>query len=861
MQNFVLSFLLCIAFNLDAQIEVSNYFVGNIDCTRDKGFVNILEVGGGKSPYNYQWSNGSSTENVTNLTEGSYSVTIYDSNIPPKAGFATFEIKADTIMPFANAGGDKNLTCSVTEVVLDGTGSSSNSYRWSTPNGVFSNTFPLANIIAKAPGTYMLKVVNPNTGCFDSDTVLVSQSADMPIADAGTAKTLFCSNPELQLDGTGSSSGLPGYTYEWQNLTGSGIVSGGNSLTPTVDQSGKFWLKVINQNTGCFSIGSVDVVEDVNNLKAYFPQPLVHINCEYDTLPLHLVVDPIGGNFTYQWQTWGTPMGHIISGQGTPDILVDSAGTYVVTVTNTQNGCKDIESLGIEYYFSTPVINASNDVFLGCDNIGSANLKVFNLAGGTPAAESLYYWYDQDGNWLNPYKQSDIVVNEAGQYIVKVFDCLSKCFDVDTVYVFTKETFAQVAQVSDTLTCLEPIISLDASNSINGVGYALFWSTLDGHLLGDLNSPIIQTDSDGIYKLVIQNIQFGCADTAYVIVTSNITAPTAITLSEQILPCNPHSILLNGIGCSIGTNIQYTWTTSNGHILEGHQNLSPKIDETGLYTLTVLDKRNGCTSSSTTLVEDPPAFSIGAEVKATSCNGSEDGSIKGIAFPELEWSLAGSAFSLNAFFKNLGAGSYELLAKDSFGCLENLALMVEEPGQAWVNLGDDLAIEAGNDTVLIFTTNIPDDFISSIQWHENGISQCSGCEILSINPSVESIYELTVVDSNGCVAQDALTVKMLDAEVYVPNAFTPNGDGQNDYFLVFSNDKGRSIKSFQVFSRWGELMFENEDILPNVELEGWDGMFRGKQSPEGIYIWHMVIIEEDKTIRHQTGDILLIRNH
>ena len=850
--------------NTQVEIAVLNVTKGNVNCIRDKGFIILNEIGGGKPPYTYQWSNGATTKDISNLDLGVYSLVIHDSNNPPFVGNENYEIKADTLHPIANAGPDKQLSCSITQVVLNATGSSplsvAQSY-WSTPNGYVSNTFPYPNAIAKAPGLYILKTERSNTGCVDYDTVLVTQTLDMPIANAGPPQILYCTNPEIKLDGSGSSTGIPGYAYFWKKLLSTGIVSGEDTPIATVDQPGNYLLKVTNQATGCFTITSVDVLEDVNKPKAYFDQQPVHINCEHNPLPLHLTVEPFGGTFTYQWGIWGVPVGHIVSGQGTPDIVVDSSGNYTVKVTNTQNGCTDFESWGVDYFFETPIVSAGSDVFLGCDNTTIPILNAINLPGSTPDLENSYYWYDELGNWLNPYKESGIYALHGGRYIVKSVHFLSKCFDTDTVYVLSSDHYAQVANKYDTLNCATPIVTLDALASASGNGFILQWATLNGHILGNPTTPIIQVDSIGYYSLIISDTIHGCSDTTFAFVFANYTPPAVEVVSEQVLPCNPNAVHLHGNGSALGSVYQYNWSTPNGNIVSGAQGLNPVVDKVGTYTLSVLDNRNGCTASLNTMVVEPNEFFVEAEATACTCYGIDDGRILGLAPSDVLWALNGDDFSLNPDFDNLGSGEYLVQAKDSFGCVKTLNLWVSEPASIWVELGADFAVEASNDTILQFDSNIPDGFLSSIEWQEDGFSLCQGCEVLPIAPVKESIYNVFLTDKNGCVASDVLKVKILDASIYVPNAFSPNSSHSNTRFMLYSNNNALLIKSFQVYSRWGELIYERSNLLPNTESEGWDGTFKGKLVQEGVYIWTAVIQQEDKEAKHYSGDILLIQTH
>jgi gliding motility-associated-like protein len=93
-------------------------------------------------------------------------------------------------------------------------------------------------------------------------------------------------------------------------------------------------------------------------------------------------------------------------------------------------------------------------------------------------------------------------------------------------------------------------------------------------------------------------------------------------------------------------------------------------------------------------------------------------------------------------------------------------------------------------------------------------------------------YRVTVSDSHGCLGSDSVQLKNCDSTLFVPDAFSPNGDGVNDVFRVVSSGDNITNFSMQVFDRWGDLVFESSDIN-----KGWDGQLRNQLAPAGTYVW------------------------
>jgi gliding motility-associated-like protein len=118
-------------------------------------------------------------------------------------------------------------------------------------------------------------------------------------------------------------------------------------------------------------------------------------------------------------------------------------------------------------------------------------------------------------------------------------------------------------------------------------------------------------------------------------------------------------------------------------------------------------------------------------------------------------------------------------------------------------------------------------------------------------------YPIQLTSSAGC---DSLVTLNLDFyKVFTPNAFSPNGDGVNDYFSILGEADLVEIKSLQVFDKWGNLAYFGEHLPPDQASSGWDGTFRGSLSSTGIYVYTAVLIMDDGQERRLSGSVSLIR--
>ena len=196
------------------------------------------------------------------------------------------------------------------------------------------------------------------------------------------------------------------------------------------------------------------------------------------------------------------------------------------------------------------------------------------------------------------------------------------------------------------------------------------------------------------------------------------------------------------------------------------------------------------------------------------------------------------------------------------------SLQVDSIGIYWVSVQDQQGCK-GADTIRITSVEPPPSgFLSA----DTSICQYGKLTIAplvsfatyswsdlstgsSITISSPGIYELTVTDSNGCVGADSIVVtgKECMLGLYVPNAFTPNGDGHNDVFRPLLYGNIESIH-FAVFSRWGAKVFET-----TIPMEGWDGMVGGVLQPAGTFVWYCEYQLEGQRMMMAKGTVILIR--
>jgi hypothetical protein len=248
--DYIVPNALFLDFNGPPPVEAGISASTNVSCNGGNNGSATVSASGGIPPYTYLWSNGQTGETAANLIAGNYIVTVTGAS---GSGTTTASVIISqpatlNILPTVSGSIDcENSEVIVTANVTGGTGAYD--YAWS--NGGTGNSS-----LYTAPGVYSLTVTDAND-CTKSATFSINSNLNSPTAAAFANEAISCSNSSVTLSGTGSSTGAS-FTYLWSTIDGS-IVSGQNSLNPTVNECGTYTLTVTNATNGCTAQASVEV--------------------------------------------------------------------------------------------------------------------------------------------------------------------------------------------------------------------------------------------------------------------------------------------------------------------------------------------------------------------------------------------------------------------------------------------------------------------------------------------------------------------------------------------------------------------------------------------------------------------------
>ena len=319
---------------------------------------------------------------------------------------------------------------------------------------------------------------------------------------------------------------------------------------------------------------------------------------------------------------------------------------------------------------------------------------------------------------------------------------------------------------------------------------------------------------------------------------------------DGVMPyCEEESLTL-----FVGDYETYTWSN-------GSSNSNLQTNEAGTYSVTVTDLE-GCISTGVVDVPSPNIIEADLEVNSPGCLDKNFGNLEintplGIG-ENYAYTLMNDSLIPIDDYDNLVPGFYTLEILDENGCIKIDNFEIETPFDLEVNIQGETIIPLGDSTLLFATTNT--DSLSNIQWTPSQDLSCDECLNPFASPTENTTYTLIVSTADGCVDSTSYELRVDDnVAFYIPDVFSPNDDGINEYFYIHTNPSVEMITSLMIFDRWGNQVFINENFLPNVELDGWNGKFRSKRLDPGVYVYATEILLKNGEVVFEKGDLLLLR--
>jgi len=830
-----------------ATIIFANSVVSDVQCNgADDGaiFHAPSVIGTNNGGYTYLWfPNVSTMSSASPLAPGTYTTTITDAlgcNIDTTITIA--EPDALVIDGMVNT---TDETCAVGG--NDGTASVNVTGGTPFPNGSYTYTWTCcvgvdANSVNNVPqGNYIVTIEDANN-CDISATFTINPPTP-PMIVSFDSISVDCpsdTNGELTVNATEGNTPITGYSWTFPNGTNA------NGQTISNLGSGTYTVTVTAAD-GCVAIDSAFL---------YAPEQLVLVqplptnpNCFGESSGT-AAVQMSGGTMPYIYQ-WSANAGNSTN-SAVPSL---GAGTYTVTVTD-DNMCDQVvtevilenpDSITIVFTDITPV--SCFDQVVDCD--GGAT--VLASGGNAPSAIYTFSWSSGEIEVAMSSMASELC---QGLQTVVVTD-ENNCFNVATVDIPAPPQLGLAPTLNEP-SCFG---ASDGSITANGTGgvpaYTFEWGngttdiTLANISAGDY--PVTVTDMNGCEFETIVNLGEPEILIAFVDSTGNVT-------------CSGDSdgfIQVDFTGGN-GDPMTYTWSGGLNSTTNTVSGLAP-----GIYTVTIEDA-NGCSAEVSQVITEPiPVFGFIPTPEEPICNGDQtlltvETAAGGVGGP-YTFSIDGGPAQNIGTAISVFAGDHVVEISDGSGCTYTEDIFINQPPAILVNLGPDVEIQLGESlqlNAILSGSNVP---IDSIIWTPMifDSTSCMNCLNPTISPLDDQLYTIEIFDINGCNGSDDIFVEVdKNRNVYIPNVFTPNGDGYNDEFQVFSGPGVTQINSMQVFDRWGELVFQRNNLSPAAfpdVANGWDGRFRGKTMNSGVFVYLIEVTFDDGITLLYRGDVTLLQ--
>lgn len=780
------------------------------------GLDAILE---GPAGYEYLWGpNGEITQTITVNQAGTYTLTITDGS--GCSGENSAEVTLEDALTFFIQGA--TTLCNGSSSQLSGPAGFAN-YEWA-PGGETTEA-----IEVNTPGTYTLIVTDIN-GCTGEDMIDVIEDDKIDFDIEGMPS--FCEGETTMINGP---AGYDSYLWGPDGQTDPEIEVGA---------AGTYTL-TITDASGCTGESTLEVVDGTipGSVLVDVSSDFV-LDCNVSSLEIGNAAET---GLSYEWlDDQGDKVGD------TSPLNITEPGMYTYVVTDDLTGCSEMQQIEVTQIGDVPIATIVADP----DNIINCQVQFVTLTA--PGEDNVDYTWQYGSQTI---QGSTVDVSEETEVTLIAVDTLTGCSSQGNLMVEDLTNFPLIAfEQPLTLTCNNPSIDIMMNdvNTSSGASFSHQWYDPDGNPIAGQGDMLPQVTVPGWYSYELVDALTTCENIDSIFVDADFAEPVISTDATAEIACDESTIVLN-----LTTQDNYTlnWTTTTGSIIIGADSENPEVDAAGLYFITATGD-NGCTSLDSVLVDEVIAIEQVIVTADMLCNQSDQGSLMVV---DVMGGTGPYTFELDGQtndsgeFGGLNAGDFELVVLDQNGCRwsEMVAIEQFDPIQFSVT-EDQFDLVAPQDVSVELNTNLTD---FDLVWSPvPAQASCLDCLDPVLNVLTSETYTVTIFDANGCSTEVMIDIRIeqeyVPERIFVPNAFSPDGDGVNDEFLIFNNDQV-TLDRFVIYDRWGNEVFLQEEFDPNGSTLSWDGRHKGEEVITGVYVYLLEYRDQDGNNRQLAGSITM----
>lgn len=413
----------------------------------------------------------------------------------------------------------------------------------------------------------------------------------------------------------------------------------------------------------------------------------------------------------------------------------------------------------------------------------------------------------------------------------------------------------------------------DASEGVNGDGFL---------------APLTVQPGTGYFMLLDNaasdatsfTLEWGGSGANFLKCSASLPCGLTLDAGNTITVCEENTVNLNAIATGATSNIKYQWrgTSTIMSYLSSPFSATPIVtlpnDFEGIigYELTAI-ATNGCKVKDSVFIKKQ-CIPIGncptlrADLNLTSINctninsgGMQIGLIEGGIPPYLFQLDFQNDFQKNPSFQNLNEGNHLLIIQDANGCQSDTTFTLVPTDLPTLEIGNDIAVNQGAIIDLKAISNFLPKQIKNITWSNISEADCPPpCLSVRFNALRSGTIQATLETIDNCIITDELQLTVQPKiDIYIPSAFSPNGDGINDNFSILAGAGIEKIITLQIFDRWGNLVFRQNNFLPNNESNNWNGKWNNHSLDNGVYLYYVELGIIDGPSVSKSGDIFLIK--
>ena len=267
----------------------------------------------------------------------------------------------------------------------------------------------------------------------------------------------------------------------------------------------------------------------------------------------------------------------------------------------------------------------------------------------------------------------------------------------------------------------------------------------------------------------------------------------------------------------------------------------------------------GCSGQEATVTVRLVAISVAGSLQPPDCEEACSGAIT-VNTPQPTWryALNEEVPGSQVTFTDLCPGDYQLTARDDRGCAATTSFTVPDVVAPEVDVRGNLNLRQGDSTTIEVISNLE---LDTVTWSLPVKCLTNNCQTTVLKPLSSTVYRLTASSAFGCTATTEIEVRVDERlALYVPTAFSPNGDGRNDFLSIFAGLGVATVSDFSVYDRWGGAVAFFPTVRLNDEAFGWDGRTTdGRSSPPGVYVYACRVTKLDGEEEVVRGEIVLMR--